>query len=392
MIPIFWEVPMNRLFLLLLLVATFFIASCDSGKLTRPSAGNDTNNNDADTVVIPDKDTALPDEKQDETNDETQDTSRPDETQDETIDETQDTTSPDETNDETVDESVDETPDVDDIVCNNECVIGEKQCDPANLNDSQICMKDAYGCNRWIFSEHCNVAPHPSYICEIGECKPDCVDECTYGITFCNGDKLMDCVMGPKDCTVTQLKTDCATNGQECEQLVGGGHCVNPEVEYPLGSSSTATQGGYDQTHLMKADGITMDKEKELTRFSFYFRAYESQNIFFFVYEWDNDSSQTWILKYASSPIAVSAENSPRFYESPPINLILEKKQDYAIGLFMDKKVRYYYNNGIEKDIGPAYQWGILYHSPNNSETEPPAQMNFNEDDQYTFPMKLYFR
>lgn len=99
----------------------FFIISCDAGKLSRLDANTDDNN-------TTDKDVVVTDESQDETTDETTD---------ETADETAD---------EVVDEAADEVPDADS--CDNECTLGAKQCDPSSFDDSQICMKDSYGCSR----------------------------------------------------------------------------------------------------------------------------------------------------------------------------------------------------------------------------------------------------
>lgn len=379
---------MKRFFVVALLVS-FFVISCDAGKLSRPDANTDDNNNtDKDVVVTDDDsvtdDTILPDESQDETTDEKQDTVLPDETADETADETTD-----ETVDETTDEVADEVPDVD--TCNNECTLGTKQCDPSNLDDSQVCMKDSYGCSRWVFSETCNVTPyHSSYICEAGNCKPDCVDECYEGVTSCDGDDLMKCVMAETGCTAEVLDTDCADGGQECEQLIGGAQCVGPEVELDLGSIGNNPQPR-TADHQMKGNRFTMKSTVRLTRFSYALRPMENQNFIFFVYV--DEGSYSWRLVYASAALAVASEGEAKYYESPAIDIPLEKDKEYAIGVFFDKEVRYIYTSGDAGDFGAGNHWGLFSKDglPNDVHT-PPDTTDSEVYNDYTYAMKLYYR
>ena len=378
---------MKKFFVVAVLVS-FFIISCDAGKLSRPDANTDDNNTTDKDVVVTDDDSVtddatLPDESQDETTDETNDSVLPDETADETTDEIAD-----ETVDETTDEAADEVPDADS--CDNECTLGAKQCDPSSLDDSQVCMKDSYGCSRWIFSETCNVTPyHSSYICEAGNCKPDCDNECMEGIVSCDGNNLMDCVMQSTGCTVEVLDTNCANGGQECETLIGGAHCVNPEVEVDLSGGSSNARS---DSHTMKANVIWVTTDMRLTRFSHSLKPTQDQNFTFFVYRWD-DGNNNWQRIYASALRAVTAVGSAQYYESPPMDVTLNKDNDYAIGVFFDKDVDYVYLNGDIGDFGPAEHWGIFSKDNLSADVHtPPLTTDADIYDPYTYVMKLYYR
>jgi len=370
----------------------FLFVSCESKIRTFSQNDNDslstTDQTQTDDEQVSD-DATLPDESQDEsiyeddymipdeTADEMQDSVLPDES----VDELQD-----ESVDELQDETVDEVPDVDS--CDNECTLETKQCDPANLDDSQVCIKDSYGCSRWVFSETCTETPyHSSYICDAGECKPDCVDECYEGITSCDGDNLMKCVMKETGCAVDVVDTACADDGQECEQLIGGGQCVDPEVELDLGSVGNNPQTK-DADHLMKANRFTMNSTVRLTRFSYAIRPMEDQNFIFFVYEKDGN----WKLLFASAPLAVTTATAAQYYDSPSIDIALEKDKEYAIGLFFDKAVKYVYKSGDAGDFGDGDHWGIFSTSVPSDIHTPPDTTDADVYNNYTYAMKLYYR
>jgi len=228
---------------------------------------------------------------------------------------------------------------------------------------------------------------------EIVDEAPDedsCVDECYEGIISCNGDDLMKCVKVGTGCTVEVLDIACANVGQECEQLIGGAHCVNPEVELDLGSV-----GGNPTTrtadHQMKGNRFTMKSTVRLTRFSYALRPMEDQDFTFFVYV--DEGSYNWTLIYASAPLAVTTETEAKYYESPAIDIPLEKDKEYAIGLFFDKEVQYVYKSGDAGDFGTGNHWGLFSKGnlPNDVHT-PPDTTDSEVYNDYTYAMKLYYR
>ena len=217
-----------------------------------------------------------------------------------------------------------------------------------------------------------------------------CVNECYEGPLSCDGDNLMDCIMGMTGCTVEVLDTACADNGQECEQLIGGGQCVSPEVELDLGST-----GGSPQTrtasHQMKGNRFTMKSTVRLTRFSYALRPMEDQDFIFFVYV--DEGGYNWTLMYASAALAVTTESDAKYYDSPEINISLEKDKEYAIGVFFDKEVQYVYTSGDAGDFGDGNHWGLFSKDglPNDLHT-PPDTTDSDVYNDYTYAMKLYYR
>ena len=315
--------------LIFIVVAFFLFVSCES-KIKTFSQNDDNMSTTDQTQTDADQgsdDGSLPDESQDETTDEIQDDMIPDDT----ADEMQDSVLPDDFVDEMQDEAADEVPDVD-----------------------------------------------------------SCVNECYEGPLFCDGDNLMDCIMGMTGCTVEVLDTACADNGQECEQLIGGAQCINPEVELDLGSigGSPATRTA---DHQMKGNRFTMKSTVRLTRFSYALRPMEDQGFIFFVYV--DEGSYNWTLVYASAALAVTSESEAKYYDSPAIDISLEKDKEYAIGVFFDKEVRYVYKSGDAGDFGAGTHWGLFSKDnlPNDVHT-PPDTTDSDVYNDYTYATKLHYR
>ncbi|MBK8995100.1 MAG: Ig-like domain-containing protein [Myxococcales bacterium] len=116
--------------------------------------------------------------------------------------------------------------------CNNVCVnVGDTTCEG---NVVMKCAELASGCRTWIKDDDCAAtgktcsATGGGAVCKSSSCQDACT---TVSATQCNGTAIESCATGPDGCKAWAKSSDCADQGQSCDDSSGAAQCSGSCVD-----------------------------------------------------------------------------------------------------------------------------------------------------------------